>query len=83
VKRYAYLTSGRAIALMQAISRVVMATTLLLIAAYVEAVSETLRAVNPLYFLIGAVYLLTLLHVLACASWPSSPRLRPVVGTCW
>jgi len=47
------------------LSRVVMATTLLLIAAYVEAVSETLRAVNPIYFLIGAVYLLTLLHVLA------------------
>jgi hypothetical protein len=41
--------------------RLVMITTLLLIAAYVEAVSETLFPVNPLYFLIVAVYVLTLL----------------------
>ena len=34
--------------------RVVMVTTLLLVAAYVEAVSETLLPVNPLYFLIVA-----------------------------
>ena len=33
--------------------RVVMITTLLLIAIYVEAVSETLAPVNPLYFLPG------------------------------
>lgn len=45
--------------------RVVMVTTLLLIAAYVEAVSETLLWVNPLYFLIAATYALTLLHALA------------------
>ncbi|MBI3932210.1 MAG: PAS domain S-box protein [Acidobacteria bacterium] len=45
--------------------RVVMITTLLLIAVYVETVSETLLRVNPLYFLIAATYGLTLLHVLA------------------
>jgi len=45
--------------------RVVMVTTLLLIAVYVEAVSETLLRVNPLYFLIAATYGVTLLHVLA------------------
>jgi two-component system, NtrC family, sensor histidine kinase PilS len=44
--------------------RLVMVTTLLFIATYVEAVSETLLAVNPLYFLIGAVYLLTVLHAI-------------------
>jgi two-component system sensor histidine kinase PilS (NtrC family) len=42
--------------------RLVMVTTLLFIATYVESVSETLLAVNPLYFLIGAVYLFTVLH---------------------
>src|SRR5262245_13998240 len=45
--------------------RVVMVTTLLLIAVYVEAVSETLLRVNPLYFLIAATYGVTLIHVLA------------------
>jgi two-component system sensor histidine kinase PilS (NtrC family) len=45
--------------------RVVLITTLLLIAVYVEAVSETLLRVNPLYFLIAATYALTLVHVLA------------------
>src|SRR6266581_1244326 len=44
--------------------RLVMVTTLLLIAAYVGAVSETLLAVNPLYFLIGATYFLTVFHAL-------------------
>ena len=34
--------------------RVVMVTTLLLIATYVEINSETLLTVNPLYFVIGA-----------------------------
>ncbi len=43
--------------------RVVMITTLLLIAAYVEMVSETLLSVNPLYFLIAATYALTLAYV--------------------
>ncbi len=45
--------------------RVVMITTLLLVAVYVETVSETLLPVNPLYFLIAATYGLTLFHVLA------------------
>ena len=44
--------------------RVVMITTLLLAAAYVEAVSETLLEVNPLYFLIAATYALTVLYAL-------------------
>jgi two-component system sensor histidine kinase PilS (NtrC family) len=45
--------------------RVVMVTTLLLIATYVEAFSETLVAVNPLYFVILATYVLTVVHALA------------------
>jgi two-component system, NtrC family, sensor histidine kinase PilS len=45
--------------------RVVMVTTLLFIATYVESVSETLYAVNPLYFVIGATYALTVVHVVA------------------
>jgi two-component system sensor histidine kinase PilS (NtrC family) len=44
--------------------RVVMVTTLLFIATYVEAVSETLLSVNPLYFVIGATYALTVVHVI-------------------
>lgn len=44
--------------------RVVIVTTLLLIAVYVETVSETLLRVNPLYFLIAATYGLTLVHAL-------------------
>src|SRR5688572_7581997 len=43
--------------------RLLMVTTLLLIAVYVEAVSETLRPVNPLYYLIIGTYALTILHV--------------------
>jgi two-component system sensor histidine kinase PilS (NtrC family) len=45
--------------------RVVMITTLLLVAVSVEAVSETLLPVNPLYFLVAGTYALTLLYVLA------------------
>jgi two-component system sensor histidine kinase PilS (NtrC family) len=48
--------------------RVVMVTTLLFIATYVGAVSETLEtlaAVNPIYFAIGATYVLTVAHALA------------------
>jgi len=46
--------------------RVVMVTTLLFIASYFEAVlSETLLRVNPLYFVIGATYALTVAHVVA------------------
>ncbi len=44
--------------------RVVMVTTLLLIAIYVESISETLPRRNPLYSLIAATYTLTLLHAL-------------------
>jgi two-component system sensor histidine kinase PilS (NtrC family) len=44
--------------------RVVMITTLLLIAIYVEAVSETLLPANPLYFLIAGTYALTIVYVL-------------------
>jgi two-component system sensor histidine kinase PilS (NtrC family) len=50
--------------------RVVMVTTLLLIAVYVEAVSETLLRVNPLYFLIAATYALTIVHGLALRFTP-------------
>lgn len=42
--------------------RVVMITTLLAIAIWVEMVSETLLQVNSLYLLIVATYVLTLLH---------------------
>ena len=45
--------------------RVVMVTTLLLIATYVEAVSETFLEINALYLLIVATYVLTIVHVLA------------------
>jgi two-component system sensor histidine kinase PilS (NtrC family) len=45
--------------------RVVMVTTLLFVATYVEAVSETLSRVNPLYFVIGATYALTIGHAIA------------------
>ena len=50
--------------------RVVMITTLLLIAISVEAVSETLQRVNPLYFLIAGTYALTLFYALALRFLP-------------
>lgn len=50
--------------------RVVMVTTLLLIAIYVETVSETLLLVNPLYFLIVATYALTIVYVIALRFLP-------------
>jgi two-component system, NtrC family, sensor histidine kinase PilS len=53
--------------------RVVMITTLLLIAIYVETVSETLVRVNPLYFLIAITYALTLLYALALKFIPYTP----------
>jgi two-component system sensor histidine kinase PilS (NtrC family) len=53
--------------------RVVMVTTLLLIAAYVEAISESLAPVNPLYFLVAATYVLTVGHALAVR------YVRPIV----
>jgi len=50
---------------------VVMITTLLLIAIYVEAVyMETLLPVNPLYFLIAGTYALTLVYALALRFLP-------------
>ena len=45
--------------------RLVMVTTLLLVAVYVEAVSEYLLPVNPLYYVIGATYAITVFHALA------------------
>jgi two-component system sensor histidine kinase PilS (NtrC family) len=45
--------------------RVVMVTTLLFITSYIEVVSETLFRVNPLYFVIGVTYALTVVHALA------------------
>jgi two-component system sensor histidine kinase PilS (NtrC family) len=55
--------------------RVVVVTTLLLIAVYVEAVSETLVRVNPLYFVIAATYALTVVHALSLRFLPSSAAL--------
>lgn len=49
--------------------RVVMGTTLLLVAISVETVSETLPRVNPLYFLIMATYVLTLGYVGLLRAW--------------
>ena len=62
--------------------RVVMVTTLLLVAAYVEAVSETLLPVNPLYFLIVATYVLTVIHAVALrfVARPRAAGLRPGGG---
>jgi two-component system, NtrC family, sensor histidine kinase PilS len=62
--------------------RVVMVTTLLFIATYVEAVSETLRAVNPLYFVIVATYGLTVAHALALrfAASPAVPAYAQIGG---
>jgi two-component system sensor histidine kinase PilS (NtrC family) len=55
--------------------RVVMVTTLLFVATYVEAISETLASVNPLYFVIGATYALTVVHVAALRLVPSRRAL--------
>ena len=56
--------------------RVVMVTTLLFIATYFEAVvSETLPRFNPLYFVIGAMYALTVVHALALRFIPSRTAL--------
>jgi len=72
--------SGRLRRLM--LFRVVMVTTLLSIATYVEAVSETLRAVNPLYFVIVATYGLTVAHALALrfAASPAVPAYAQIGG---
>jgi two-component system sensor histidine kinase PilS (NtrC family) len=55
--------------------RVIMVTTLLFIATYVEAVSETLLPVNPIYFAIVATYVLTVGHGLALRFVPSRSAL--------
>jgi len=62
--------------------RVVMITTLLLIAVYVEMVSETLLRVNPLYFLIVVTYALTLVHIvcLRLVPYPTALSYAQVVG---
>ncbi len=61
--------------------RVVMVTTLLFIATYVEAVSETLLRVNPLYFVIVATYALTVGHAVALRFVPS--RSAWPTRRCW
>ncbi len=53
--------------------RVVMVTTLLLAATYVEAFSETLLARNPLHFVIIGTYALTVVHALALRFLPRRP----------
>jgi two-component system sensor histidine kinase PilS (NtrC family) len=55
--------------------RVVMVTTLLFIATYVEVVSETLLPVNPLYFVIGLTYAVTVVHGAALRLVPSRRAL--------
>ena len=55
--------------------RVVMVTTLLFITSYIEVVSETLFRVNPLYFVIGATYALTIVHAAAFRFVPSRRAL--------
>jgi two-component system sensor histidine kinase PilS (NtrC family) len=55
--------------------RVVIITTLLLIAAYVEAVSEQVLGLNPLYFLIGTTYALTLVHAVVLRLLGPRPSL--------
>jgi len=62
--------------------RVIMVTTLLFIATYVEAVSETLLAVNPLYFVIAATYVLTVAHALALRFIPSRTGLAYTQVVC-
>jgi len=56
--------------------RLVMVTTLLLVAAYTEAISETLLPFNPFYALIGATYALTVVHALLLRF---ARRLEPLV----
>ena len=50
--------------------RLLMTTTLLLVAAYVDAASQILFPINPLYFLIAGIYGLTLFYVLALRFLP-------------
>jgi two-component system, NtrC family, sensor histidine kinase PilS len=57
--------------------RLVMVTTLLLVAAYTEAVSDTLLPFSPFFALIGATYALTVVHALLLRFIPR--RLEPLV----
>ncbi len=45
--------------------RLVMVTTLLLVAVYIESLSEYLLPFNPFYLLIGVTYGLTVIHAIA------------------
>ncbi len=58
--------------------RVVMITTLLLVAIYVETVSETLLPANPLYLLVAATYTLTLGYTVALRA-SFAPRVHAYV----
>ena len=49
--------------------RVVMITTLLLVAIYIEAVSDILLRINALYHLIVATYVVTIVYILALRYW--------------
>lgn len=61
--------------------RLVMVTTLLLVAAYLEAVSEYLLPFNPFYLLIGATYGLSVLHALALRfAWRRDPLVYTQVA---
>jgi len=57
--------------------RLVMVTTLLLVAAYSEAISDTLLPFSPFFALIGATYALTVVHALLLRFL--SRRLEPLV----
>jgi two-component system sensor histidine kinase PilS (NtrC family) len=50
--------------------RLVMVTTLLLVAAYSEAISDTLLPFSPFFALIGATYALTVVHALLLRFFP-------------
>ena len=56
--------------------RLVMVTTLLLVAAYTEAVSEYLLPFNPFYVLIGAIYahIARLCRIQRCLQVVSGPN---------
>jgi two-component system sensor histidine kinase PilS (NtrC family) len=62
--------------------RLVMVTTLLLVAVYVEAAYEYLLPFNPFYLIIAATYALTVLHALALRFVPNQQALvyAQVVG---
>jgi two-component system sensor histidine kinase PilS (NtrC family) len=55
--------------------RVVMVTTLLFIATYVAAVYESLLGVNPIYFVVGVTYALTVVHAVLLLLFPGMRAL--------